>query len=423
MNHPSGDEVTTLTNGLRVVSEHMPRLESVAIGVWVDAGARYETEDVNGIAHMLEHMAFKGTKRRNAFDIAEEIEAVGGHMNAYTSREQTAYFIRVLKEDVPLAVDILADILQHSTFEENELDRERSVIVQEIGQSEDTPDDIIFDHLQDAAYPNQPIGRSILGSVERVSNMKRTTLANFMSEHYQAPKLVLCAAGAVDHDVLVALANAQFNTLGTGKAPGYQAANYVGGEKRDQRDLEQVHFALGLPGIAFDDDDFYACQVMSTILGGGMSSRLFQEVREKRGLCYSIFSFSASFLDGGMFGFYAGTGEDQVAELVPVMCDVFTGLSDELSEAEVARARTQLKAGLLMSLETPGSRSEQIARQMMIYGRPIASQEIVELVDAVDVTAVKRVVSRIAKAGNPTIAAVGPLNGLASYDQIAAKFG
>jgi predicted Zn-dependent peptidase len=423
MNKTSGVEVTTLPNGLRVVSEHMPRLESAAIGVWVNAGARYESADINGIAHMLEHMAFKGTERRSAYAIAEEVEAVGGHMNAYTSREQTAYFIRVLKDDVPLAVDILADILQYSTFDAEELERERSVIIQEIGQTEDTPDDIVFDHLQAAAFPNQPVGRSILGSVENVSGMGRETLAGFMAQHYQASKLILCAAGAVDHQSLVNLAQEHFAKVGQGEAPGYDQAHYGGEEKRDQRQLEQVHFALGLPGIAYDDDDFFACQVMSTILGGGMSSRLFQEVREKRGLCYSVFSFASSFHDGGLFGLYAGTGEDQVAELVPVMCGVLTGLAGDLRDDEVTRARTQLKAGLLMSLETPGARSEQIARQMMIHGRPLSTQEIVDQVEAVDAAAVKRVVSRICSAGQPAIAAVGPLKGLASYDQIAAQFG
>jgi predicted Zn-dependent peptidase len=423
MNELSGVDVTTLPNGLRVVSEHMPRLESAAVGVWVDAGARYESAEINGIAHMLEHMAFKGTERRSAYAIAEEVEAVGGHMNAYTSREQTAYFIRVLKGDVPLAVDILADILQHSTFDAGELERERSVIIQEIGQTEDTPDDIVFDHLQAAAFPDQPVGRSILGSIENVSGMGRETLADFMTQHYQASKLILCAAGAVDHQNLVNLAREHFGDVGQGDAPGYDQANYKGHEKRDQRQLEQVHFALGLPGIAYNDDDFYACQVMSTILGGGMSSRLFQEVREKRGLCYSVFSFASSFHDGGLFGVYAGTGEDQVAELVPVMCDVLTGLAGDLRDEEVTRARTQLKAGLLMSLETPGARSEQIARQMMIHGRPLSTQEIVDQVDAVDAVAVKRIVSRICSAGKPTIAAVGPLKGLASHDKIAAQFG
>ena len=417
-----GIELTTLPNGLRVISEKMPRLESVAIGIWVDAGARYEAEPVNGIAHMLEHMAFKGTKRRSAFQIAEEIEAVGGHMNAYTSREQTAYFIRVLRENMPLAVDVLADILQHSTFAPEELERERAVIIQEIGQTEDTPDDIIFDHLQGAAYPDQAMGRSILGTVERVSGMAREALSGFMADYYRADKLVLCAAGAVDHAELVALAEEKFTELTTGDAPTFEPARYQGGEIRDDRDLEQVHFALALPGLAFTDDDFYACQVMSTILGGGMASRLFQEIREKRGLCYSVFSFSSSFVDGGLFALYAGTGEDQVGELVPVMADVFTGLADDVTDEEVARARTQLKAGLMMSMETPGSRTEQMARQMMIHGRPLSAQEIVARVEQVDRAAISRVVRRICEGGRPAVAAVGPLAGLASYDEIAAKF-
>ncbi len=422
MKADTGVDVTVLENGLRVASEFMPGLESAAVGVWVEAGARYETEAVNGIAHMLEHMAFKGTERRSAFEIAREIEAVGGHMNAYTSREQTAYFIRVLREDVPLAVDILADILQHSVFDDTELERERAVIIQEIGQTEDTPDDIIFDHLQAEAYPSQPIGRSILGTTERVSALARADLTGFMQSQYLAPKMILGAAGAVDHDNLVDLTQRHFNNLPGGAGPDYAPARYLGGDSRDQRDLEQVHFAMALPGLAYGDDDFYACQVMSTILGGGMSSRLFQEVREKRGLCYSVFSFASSFSDGGFFGIYAGTGEAEAADLVPVICDVLITMPDDLEEAEVMRARAQLKAGLMMSLETPGSRAEQIARQMMIYGRPLSSREIIAQVDAVQVTDVKRVLRRICSAGPPTTAAVGPLNGLASHASIAAIF-
>ena len=416
-------DITTLANGLRVVTDAMPHLQSASVGVWVDAGARYETPEVNGVAHLLEHMAFKGTKRRNAQAIAEEIEAVGGHLNAYTSREQTAYFARVLRDDVPLAVDILADILQHSVFDADELERERTVVVQEIGQTEDTPDDIIFDQLQATAYPDQPNGWSILGTVERVENMAREALAGFMHRHYLGPRMVLVAAGAVEHAAIVALAEDAFGDLSSADAPSFAPASYAGGDYRDHRELEQVHFAMGLPGLRYHDDDFYASQVMSTVLGGGMSSRLFQEVREKRGLCYSVFSFASSYLDGGMFGVYAGTGADQVAELVPVMCDELTRLADDAGDEEVARARAQLKAGTLMSLESSSGRAEQLGRQMLIHGRPLPVDEIVGEIEAVDTAAVRRVAARVCGAGQPAVAALGPIDKLASYDRIAAKFG
>jgi predicted Zn-dependent peptidase len=414
-------EVTVLDNGLRIVSDAAPHLESASVGVWVDAGARNETAECNGVAHLLEHMAFKGTERRSARAIAEEIEAVGGHLNAYTGREHTAYYARVLKADVPLALDLLADILQHSVFDETELGRERDVVIQEIGQALDTPDDIVFDYLQETAFPDQPIGRSILGTAEGIAQMSRERLSGFMRQHYRAPQMVLAAAGAIDHAALVEMAAEAFHGLAAAGGEAMAPARYGGGDFRLERDLEQAHLTLALPGVTYDDPDFYAAQVMATVLGGGMSSRLFQEVREERGLCYSIFAFASSFVDDGMFGIYAGTGEDDLAELVPVVCEEMMKLGREAGQAEVARARAQLKAGILMSLESSSSRTEQLGRQTLIYGRPLATEALVEAIEAVDAEAVARVTRRIA-AGRPTVAALGPIGGLASYDSIQAQF-
>jgi len=414
--------IDTLSNGMRVVTDTRPGVETAAVGVWVDAGARYESASMNGVAHMLEHMAFKGTQKRSALAIAEEIEAVGGHLNAYTSREHTAYYARVLRDDVPLSVDIIADILQHSVFDEEELSRERTVVIQEIGQSEDTPDDIIFDHLQATSFPDQPLGRPILGTVEGVSAMNRDKLSAFMGHHYTGDRLILCAAGAVDHDDVMALADRHFTDLPATNHRDPVGSTYHGGDFREDRDLEQVHFALALPGVPYSDDDFYAVQVVSTLLGGGMSSRLFQEVREKRGLCYSVFTFASSYSDCGTFGIYAGTGEQEVTELVPLICDALSQLSEDAQETEVARARAQMKAGTLMALESSTARAEQLARHMLVFGRPIPLPEIVEKIDAVDVATVKRVAARLARGGRPTVAAIGPLSQLASYDDIAARF-
>ena len=415
-------EISVLDNGLRVVSDAAPHLESASVGIWVDAGARNESLETNGVAHFLEHMAFKGTERRSARAIAEEIEAVGGHLNAYTGREHTAYYARVLKADVPLALDLLADILQHSVFDETELSRERDVVIQEIGQALDTPDDIIFDYLQETAYPDQPIGRSILGAADRIAGMNRERLAGFMGLHYRAPRMVLAAAGAVEHGRLVALASEAFAGLGRAGGEPMAPARYRGGDFRLARDLEQAHLALALPGVTYDDPDFYASQVTATVLGGGMSSRLFQEAREVRGLCYSIFAFASSYVDDGMFGIYAGTSEEDLAELVPLICEETVKLGQAVDEAEVARARAQLKAGILMSLESSSSRTEQLGRQMLIYGRPLAIDELVGAIDAVDTGAVRRVIRRMAQAGPPAVAALGPIGGLASYESIAANF-
>lgn len=415
--------ITTLDTGLRVVSETMPHLETVSVGLWVDVGARFEPAEINGISHMLEHMAFKGTTTRSARAIAEEIEAVGGHLNAHTGREHTAYHARVLKGDLPLALDLLADILQRSVFDPQELARERAVVIQEIGEAEDTPDDIVFDHLQAAAFPDQPLGRPILGSVETVRNLRRETLTGYMAGHYGAPSMVLAAAGALAHEDLVRLAEAAF--AGLGRAPGsnLEPARWQGGERRESRDLEQAHVTLGLPGVCYSDPDFYAAQVYATVLGGGMSSRLFQQVREERGLCYSVFAFASSYADSGLIGVYAGTGEDSLGELVPVIIGEMEALAYEASEEETARGRAQLKASLLMSLESSGSRCEQLARQLLIHGRVLPVAELIEKVDAVDAAALRRFAERVMRVGAPALAALGPVARLAGYEAIAAKFG
>lgn len=414
---------STLANGLRVVTDDMPRLETASLGVWVAAGARFERPAENGISHLLEHMAFKGTKRRTARGIAEEIEAVGGHLNAWTSREQTAYVARVLAEDVPLAVDLLGDILQHSTFEPGELARERDVVIQEIGEAEDNPDDVVFDRLQAVAYPDQPMGRPILGSRENVSGFGRGDLTGYMARHYHAGRMVLAAAGKVDHDAIVGQARESFGALGTSGGEVAPGAKFAGGEARESKDLEQVHLALAFSGVAFDDPDYYASQVLATVLGGGMSSRLFQEAREKRGLCYSIYSFASSFTDGGMFGIGAGTGEGQVDELIAVIGDETTALARKAGDDEVARARAQLKAGLMMALESSSARCDQIGRQILIHGRVLGTDEMLARVAAVDAPAVSRVATRILGAGKPALSALGPLARLGHYDRIASRFG
>ena len=419
-----GAQVTALPGGLRVVSDAMPGLETTSIGVWVDTGSRNEDLEINGVSHLLEHMAFKGTERRSARAIAEEVEAVGGHLNAYTSTEQTAYLARVLKDDVGLAVDILADILQHSVFDEAELTRERAVVVQEIGQTRDTPDDMVFELFQEAAYPEQPLGRSILGTVERVGGFARETLMDYMAERYRAPRMVAVAAGAIEHRRFVDLIASAFGVLGAGDVRPPAPAHYGGGERRSERDLEQVHLVLGFNGVAYDDPRFFAAQVYSTVLGGGMSSRLFQEVREKRGLAYAVYSFTSSYTDGGTLGIYAGTGSAELATVVPVISEELTKLAAApVGEAELSRARAQLKAGLMMSLESSMARCEQLGRQMLIFGRPIPAAELLAEIDAVDAAALADFAGGLLEAGPPVLSAIGPLTALESYDTIASRFG
>jgi predicted Zn-dependent peptidase len=414
-------EVTTLSNGLRVATDRMDYVESATLGVWLDTGTRYEAPARNGIAHMLEHMLFKGTKSRSARALAAEIEAGGGSMNAKTGRETTAIHASVLKEDVGLAVDLIADILQNSLLETSELTREKTVVLQELGQARDTPDDVIFDHLQEIAFPDQGIGRPVLGSEATVTAMTRADLVDHMAKYYGTHRMVLAASGRVDHDQMVKLAEKSFSATSSGESLGRpEAARYGGGEMRDGRNLEQSHLTLAFEGVAHRDPDFYALAVFSTLFGGGMSSRLFQTVREERGLVYSIYSFSSSYSDGGLFGIYAGTGADEVAQVVPLVCDEFARVGQDVTDAEVSRARAQLKAATLMGLESTSNRCEQLARQLMIWKRPLTTEEIVARIDAVDRAAVRRVVGRLLKS-KPSVAALGPLHGLEAVDQIAAR--
>ncbi|MBP2226996.1 putative Zn-dependent peptidase [Azospirillum agricola] len=412
--------VTTLPNGLRVATDTMPDVQSVSLGCWVGVGTRNEAASVNGVAHLVEHMLFKGTKRRSAFRISEEIENVGGQLNAYTTREQTAYYAKVLHEDAPLALDILADMIQHSALDAEELVRERTVVLQEIGQSADTPDDIIFDHFQATAYPGQALGRPVLGSSEIVGSLPREALVDYIGGHYGAPGMVLSAAGRIEHDRMVDLAFKAFGDLPGHAPPKPEAARYAGGDYREARDLEQMHLVLGFDGVGVHDPDFYAHSVLSTLLGGGMSSRLFQEVREKRGLVYSIYTFTGGYHDGGLFGVYAGTGEDEVAELVPVVCEELAKVGEDVTEDEVARARAQLKAGTLMALESTMSRCEQLGQQLLIYDRPIPVEEIVTKIDAVDRASVVNAAQRLRRS-RPTVAALGPIDRLEDYDRIAER--
>ena len=399
--------VETLPSGLTVVTEEMPRVETVSFGAYVAAGTRHEQAAENGVSHFLEHMAFKGTENRSAVAIAEEIEAVGGHINAYTAREQTAYYVKLLKEDIALGADIIGDILTHSSFEPEELERERGVILQEIGQANDTPDDIIFDHFQEAAFPNQPMGRPTLGTEEVIRSMPRHALTNYMRAHYGTRNVVVAATGKLKHDEVVRLAETHFADLPTSPVPAPLASDYRGGEFREARDLDQVHIVLGFPAVSYAHPDFYASMMLSTLLGGGMSSRLFQEIREKRGLVYSIYAFNAPATDSGLFGIYAGTGESEAEELMPVTLEELRRVQHDVTEVELQRARAQAKASILMSLESTGSRCEQLARQLQVYGRILPVEEMVAQIEAVRTEDVCRAASRIFRE-KPTLAVLGP---------------
>ena len=415
-------EISALPSGLRVVTDQMMHLETASLGVWVGAGSRHEKVDEQGLSHLLEHMAFKGTRRRSARAIAEEIESAGGDLNAATGVEQTAYYAHMLADDTGLALDILADILTESTFERDELEREKGVILQEIGAVEDTPDDLVFDFFNATAFPDQPIGRPILGTPEGVAAFDRESIGAYLAHHYRGGSMIVGAAGAVEHARIVDETAARFAGLsGTDRAPSIASrARYVGGEKRLKRRLEQAHIVVGWEGMPYEHPDHYALQIFANAVGGGMSSRLFQEVREKRGLAYSIYTFHWSYSDTGLFGFYAATSARDIAELMPVALDSLAEATQDLTEAEVHRAKAQMKVSLLAALESPSARSEQIARQLLALDRVLTREEMIGRVEMLGLDEIRAAGSRALRS-LPTVASIGPISKVLSPDRVAAR--
>ena len=413
-------QTTTLHSGLRVATEHLPSMESVALMVSCGVGARHELESEGGISHMLEHMAFKGTPTRNAREIAEAFDTIGGQTNAYTSMEYTVYYARVLKQDMPLAMEILGDILCNSTFDEQELVREKGVILQEIAMHRDTPDDLIMDYFDAVAYPNQPMGRSILSTEERVSSHSRAAIMGYMQRHYQPGRMVVSAAGAIDHAQLVPLVEQHLPLAATHESTLPQKGAYQGGESRVARDLEQLHLVMGLPAFSNHHPDYYALQLLSSIFGGGMSSRLFQEVREKRGLAYTVYSSVSAYSDSGMLNLYAAAAPEQAQELSLVLCDELAKLTQGVSEKELRRAKNQSKAELLMARESPQAVAGWIGRHLLAYGQYIPASVLTARIEAVTLDDIRRVAQTVLS-GHPTIAALGDVKGVPDYGKIQER--
>jgi predicted Zn-dependent peptidase len=411
--------VEKLPNGLTVVTDRMSHLRTASLGIWVGAGSRNEQPHEHGIAHLFEHMAFKGTRRRTARQIAEEIESVGGDLNASTSIENTGYYARVLGADVPLALDVLTDILTDSTFEPVELAREQGVILQEIGAANDTPDDLVFDLFQARAFPDQSIGRPILGTPQSVRSFTPDGLRTYLARNYRGPRMIVSAAGDVDHSAIVGEISRRLGSIPATPPPPPPTARYTGGLELGARPLEQAHLVLGLQGCSYLRPEYFAVQVFTSVLGGGSSSRLFQELREKRGLCYTIYSYHQPFSDAGIFAIYAGTDPGDAKELVRVSIDVLADTAETANEAEIARAKALMKVGLLGMLESSSARADQIARQILAFGRPIPLDELVAKIDAVTVADVRAAGRMLIASGRPTFAGLGPSSGLESAARIA----
>lgn len=409
--------MTTLPNGLRVVTDTITTVDSVAIGVWAGVGTRHEELAENGVAHMVEHMLFKGTPTRDALKLAEVIEDVGGNMNAYTSREITGYYVHVLKDHTELALNVLADIIQNSTMPQEEVERERGVILQEIKMYADTPDRLVFDNFQEAAYPDQALGAPALGRENIISIMSRDTLMNYVRRNYTPSNLVIAAAGPIDHDQLVKKVQGLFDHLPESANGKFLPAQYNPKTFLQEKETEQAHVVLGFQGIRRTDPRYAAFRILSSILGGGMSSRLFQEVREKRGLVYSIQSFYDAFLDDGLFGIYAGTGPDLLQQVTPVVIQEIKNVMDRITPQELARAKTQIKSGILMARESMLTRADQSARHILYFQKPIDLPLFIERIDAVSESDITTLAQQVF-ASKPTLAGIGPLDGLMQYDDI-----
>jgi predicted Zn-dependent peptidase len=409
--------ITRLPNGFTIATETMPQIATAAVGVWIGAGSRHEREAEHGLSHFLEHMAFKGTATRTARGIAEEIESVGGDINAATSVEYTAYTARTLGEDLGVAIDILGDIITASAFDRAELERERGVVLQEIAAVDDDPDDLIQDVFVETAFPGQPIGRRILGTRATVKGFTADAIRAFVAREYRPERMVLAAAGAVDHERVVEAARRFFEPLPNAEPGEPEPGFYRGGDVRLERDLEQANLVLGLPGVSFKDPAHYATQIFSHVLGGGLSSRLWQEVRETRGLAYGIDAFHWPFSDTGLFGIGAGTAGEDLAELVDVTMGCLDGAARGVEGSEVARAKAGLKVSLLAAMETPGGRIERMARGLLSWGRIIPMSEIVARVDAVGVDEVRAAGEGVLR-GPMTLAAIGPIRALPSRERL-----
>ncbi len=398
----------TLANGVRVVVDPMPSLETAAFGVWAHAGSIDERQEEHGVAHLLEHMAFKGTGRRSARAIVEEIESVGGYLNAATSHQRTGYYARTLKEDVALAMDIIADILSDPLFAETELAKEQEVVVQEIGEAADTPDDVVFERLMEVAWEGDVLARPILGTPDTVRAQTPSSLRGFMKRCYGPQDMVMAVAGNVDADAFLNLSAQHFGGASSRDArPRRSAPEFRGGVFHDERDIEQTHLALAFPGVSSRDDDFFAARIFADVLGGGMSSRLFQKIREDRGIAYSVYAFADAFEQCGLMGVYLGADADQIGEACGIIRAEMEALADGAEQDEIDRARALLRASLMMGLENPAARIETAVGQLFTFDRLMAPDEILEKLNAVTRDDIVRCAQR-ALDGRAAIAMVGP---------------
>jgi predicted Zn-dependent peptidase len=411
---------TRLSNGVRVVSETLADLPSVTAGIWVENGSRYEQPEQAGISHFLEHLFFKGTERRTAAGIAEEMDAVGGVLNAFTGKEYTCYYAKVLSEHLPLALDLLADMFTHSTFAAEEVERERSVIIQEISQAEDTPDEYVHELFNAAFWPGHPLARPIAGTAATVSGLHREHFLRFLDARYRPDRILITAAGNVTHEELLQVAERHFGAL-SGRATAVDGVppTHRAGVVIHEKPLEQVHVVLGTPGIPHVDAERYAAHLLVVALGGGMSSRLFQEIRERRGKAYTVYSSLSPYVDAGYVGTYVGTSPEWVREVVEVIRTEQRRTAHEgLTAAELTRVKNQTKGSMLLALETSDSRMFRIAKNIIHFGRNLPLEEVAAAIDAVTNDDILRVAQRLFPSSTFGLTVLGDMKGHALGDEV-----
>ena len=398
--------IITNSNKLRVAVDEIPHLQTVAIGVFVKTGSRNEGLAINGISHFLEHMAFKGTKTRTAKQIAEEFESIGGYINAYTSREKTVYYVKVLKQHTEFAIQFLADILQNSTFDSQEVEKERGVILQEVAMTYDTPDDIIFDYFQEQAFPKQPLGRSILGKVKNIKTFNQQHFQNYINSQYNYQNMAIVASGSIKTTEVVNWVDKYFNQLNSNIIEKPKKPKYAGGVVKKVKKLEQVHLVLGFEGLSQNDPKFYTQQILAMILGSGMSSRLFYEIRENLGLAYSVYAFNSCYSDAGIFGIYGGTSAEKLDLFLQATKQELQKICQNITDAEMQKVQTQFLAGLAMAKESTNARMQRIGNDILDYNKIYTDQELIEEFNSNTKLDVNNLASQIF-ADSPTLAVLG----------------
>lgn len=412
-------EKYTLENGVRVIIEKIPTVRSVALGIWVGTGSRNEEPSNNGISHFIEHMLFKGTKTRSAKEIAESFDQIGGHVNAFTSKEYTCYYARVLDDHAPMALDILSDMFFHSVYDEEEIKKERKVVIEEIKMYDDTPDDLVHDLIAKASFPQHSLGYSILGTEEVLNEINRDKILSYIDKRYTPSNVVITVAGNVSDSLLDSI-KAQFSHFYREEANTDRLSpSFHAGNKLKKKETEQAHLCLAFPGLEVGNKDIYALILMNNILGGSMSSRLFQEVREERGLAYSVFSYHSSFRDNGMFTVYAGTAPKQLEEVYSVIVNTLQKLKQEgITKEELLKGKEQLKGSLMLSLESTNSRMSRLGKNELLLGKHLGLDEILQKVDGVTLDHVQATIEKIFN-HSMSIALVSPYEELpSSFNQV-----